>query len=137
MLGAFGDVRVDALDVGGDAGIARFATLDAACVLALPLDPLALTGLHLTLVRALVDALEVRKEARPTRRGRLDAPRQAPDAFEWACARVDSSGGSMLMPLGASSRDTKAHGRVEPNAVLLPQGVPADAIADALPMSDA
>jgi hypothetical protein len=103
----------------------------------LPLDPLALTGLHLTLGRALVDALEVRTEARPTRCGPLEAPRRAPGAFEWACARVDPSGSSTLMPLGVGSRDTDGPDRVEPDAVLLPQGMPAGPTVDALPLPDA
>lgn len=137
VLGTFGDIRIDALDIEGAAGAARFATLDAACVFALPLHPLALTGLHLTLIRALVDALEARAEPRPMRRGRLDGSRRTPAGFEWAGARVDSSGNSTLMPLDTGGDETSVLDRIEPNVVLLPENMQADAIAHALPLPDA
>lgn len=134
VLGAFGDVRVDALDIGGAAAAARFATLDAACVLALPLDPLALTGLHLSLGRTLIDALEGRTEARLKRPGRFGAPRRSPAAFEWARGGLDPDGSPTLVPLGADRGDAEA---VEPDTVLLPQPDAATQSPDAWPLPDA
>lgn len=133
VLAAFGDVRVDGLDVDGDADALRFATLDAACVLALPLDPLAITGLHLMLGRALFGALEARSEPRPRVRGRLAAPRRAARAFEWARVDVDERGVATLVPI------IDARGAADgPDAVLVPANptgdAPSDAGAEALPL---
>lgn len=113
VLGVFGDVRVDGLDVEGEVRVARFATLDAACVFALPLDPLAITGVHLTLGRALIDTLEARVESRRQLRGRLKGVRVCSGSFEWAHADVASDGASTLAPLGSGAQ-------LEANAVLPP-----------------
>ncbi|GHA74145.1 hypothetical protein [Cognatilysobacter bugurensis] len=131
VLAAFGDVRVAALDLDGEAAAFRFATLDAACVLALPLDPLALAGLYLTAGRALIDALEARTDRRLPQRARLDAPRATPRAFEWARARVDEPGVSTLVSTGM---EVSAGAPVD--AVLLPEseGAAGDASSLAVPL---
>lgn len=52
---------------------AVFGTLDEACVLALPAEPLQLLGGYLTLGRDLLDGLQGRNDARPSWRGRMTA----------------------------------------------------------------
>lgn len=111
VLAGFGDVRVDRLDVDGAAQAACFGTLDAACVIALPLDALAIAGAYLTLGRALIDALEVRTDPRATRIGTLYATHPAPAAFAWARTGTDA-GGACAWSLPAIPTDA--------DAVLLP-----------------
>jgi molybdopterin molybdotransferase len=90
---------------------AVFGTIDRACVLALPADPIELTGFHLTLGRCLVDGLEGRREDRPRWRGRMAAA--ASDArFQLVRTRFGDDGVLRVFPLaptaGAAARDADA-----------------------------